>query len=238
VQLRCGSVVRLRLSTSSSTCLLPCSTLVTDVQEVLSRHAEGLFTAWLLPETTWPAESQEAGLQHNVSSWPAVQPLASATLAAMPAREAVHFLPRLAQLVSAAAEHAQACARHAAALAAQVSDADDQAAESPFALRQDAEDSSGLDSEVGSAGDAEPPERPHATAAHHDSDALHAVSAESAFTGFGRQAEMATWLLRRVPALFAALSRRNLGLLDDVCVFVRDVLAAQVRSAAWQLPVS
>jgi hypothetical protein len=164
------------------------------LQTFLSDNAAALFRAWLTPQEAWPEEARSKGLLHSVSSWSTIQPIATAVLEGLPAREAVHFLPQLSSLFTAAAVHTQRCI---------------QAASFRAERAQDAADAAEAD-------------------AQQTADALQAAADECAVTGMTTQAKAVTWILRRVPGLFAKLPRKNVAFFEDVCMFVRHVIVAQV----------
>ena len=119
-----------------TTCLL---------QDFLSEHCVELFRAWICPQERWSQAAKDAGLQHNVSTWLIVQPIATAALDSLPGREAVHFLPQLSSILTAAAVHCQRCIQalsfRAERAAAVASDGDEDASDFAEGLNAAADES-------------------------------------------------------------------------------------------------
>jgi hypothetical protein len=84
------------------------------MQELVEEHMRDLFRLWLLPESSWAPAARSAALQHLPCSWPSVRPLVLAALDTVDARAAIHFLPELSSVLSAAALHCQTCIQAAA----------------------------------------------------------------------------------------------------------------------------
>jgi hypothetical protein len=220
------------------------------LQELLESHASDLLKSWLTPEAVaWPQHATTHGLQHLPSSWPAAQPCLAVLLSRLPAREAVHLLPVAGRLMAAACEHTRACVQRASARAAIAATPPDEAccgrAEHADADTQpvqgsrtssNGESDSDLDSlldpdDVASTQDAAAaPTMPgEAHSEDQTTSALHAAAAESAASGNAAAVQSLTWLLRCAPALYAELSRKNVGLQEDVCALVATAASSMVR---------
>ena len=189
--------------------------------------AEDLFAAWLTPQEHWPPAAQEDGLQHNVSTWAAVQPLVQAALTAVEP-DTLLYLPPLTSALDAAAVHSWQCVRVALTRAAAAESAESRRGGSGTHNSASAHQAGGANA---------PDVQGVATAPEDDSTgtyaaALKAAAAESAVTGFGTHIQMCTWFLNRIPGMYAApvRRRRSVHVVERIASVVDGLLQKYVRS--------